>query len=62
MNDKKYGDIINLEHYHAPGRPFMTGYDRAAQFAPFKALTGFEDEINETARFTIENNEAIKKK
>lgn len=34
----KYADIIDLPHFHDPARPFMSMHDRAAQFAPYKAL------------------------
>ena len=48
----RYDDIINLPHYVSKDRPRMPKSARAAQFAPFAALTGFEDEIQETARLT----------
>ncbi len=48
----KYDDIINLPRHVSPTRIPMTNYDRAAQFAPFAALTGYGDEIDETARLT----------
>lgn len=48
----KYDDIINLPHHVSKTRPQMSMYDRAAQFSAFKALTGFDDEVNETARLT----------
>lgn len=47
-----YSDIINLEHYQSRRRARMAAGDRAAQFAAFKALTGFEDGISEAARLT----------
>lgn len=47
-----YDDIINLPHYQSTKRPRMSLYDRAAQFAPFSALTGHDDAIKETARLT----------
>ena len=47
-----YADIIHLPHHKAPNRPHMSLYDRAAQFSPFAALTGFDDVIAETARLT----------
>lgn len=43
----KYEDILNLEHYHEPGRPFMSLHDRAAQFMPFKSLKGYDEMIDE---------------
>ena len=48
----KYDDIINLPHHISKKHPQMTLEARAAQFAPFAALTGYGDEIKETARFT----------
>ena len=50
----KYDDIINLPHHVSKNRPQMSMSNRAAQFSPFAALTGFEDTINETARLTDE--------
>lgn len=47
-----YADIISLPHHKAADRPHMSLYDRAAQFSPFAALTGFEGVIAETARMT----------
>ena len=57
MNDKQnariiYADIISLPHYQSQNRPHMSLYDRAAQFAPFAALTGFDDMVTEEARLT----------
>ena len=49
MNNK-YDDIINLPHHISKKHQQMTLEARAAQFAPFAALTGYEDAINETAR------------
>lgn len=47
-----YDDIINMPHYTSPKRPRMSMEDRAAQFSPFAALTGYGDVIKETARLT----------
>ena len=48
----KYDDIINMSHHVSKTRPRMSNRDRAAQFAPFAALTGHSDAIDETARLT----------
>ena len=48
----KYDDIINLSRPSSGKRAAMSGYDRAAQFSPFAALTGFDDAIVETGRLT----------
>ena len=45
-----YEDIIHLPHHQSATRPHMSLYDRAAQFSPFAALTGYEDMIDEEAR------------
>ena len=42
-----YDDIINLQHYEPKHHPRMSMWNRAAQFAPFAALTGYEDAIND---------------
>lgn len=47
-----YEDIIGLEHHQSKTHPHMTLHDRAAQFAPFSALTGHGAAIAETARLT----------
>jgi len=62
MNNSNYEDIINLPHYE-PKHPRMDKNKRAAQFAPFSALTGFETQIKETARLTskrIELDDTLK--
>lgn len=48
----KYDDIINLPHHVSAKRPQMSRLVRAAQFAPFAALVGLDDEMEETARLT----------
>ncbi len=58
-----YKDIIDLPHHQASDRKHMSLYDRAAQFAAFQALSGYEDMIFETSRLTddfIELPENIK--
>ena len=49
-----YKDIINLPHHVSSKRPQMPMLDRAAQFSPFAALTGYDDAIHETGRLTDE--------
>lgn len=49
----KYDDIINLPHHVSKDRTPMSMENRAAQFAPFAALTGHDEAIAETARLTI---------
>ena len=49
-----YEDIINLPHHTSKNHPKMSIQNRAAQFSPFSALTGYEDAINETKRITEE--------
>ena len=52
QGDGRYDDIIGLPHHVSKTRPQMSLYDRAAQFSPFAALTGYEAAIQETARLT----------
>lgn len=49
-----YEDIINLPHHVSATRPQMSMLDRAAQFSPFAALTGYDAAIKETGRLTDE--------
>ena len=48
----KYDDIINLPHHKSATRKQMSRIDRAAQFAPYMALSGYSDDVKETARLT----------
>jgi hypothetical protein len=49
---EEYDDIINLPHHVSKNHPPMPMINRAAQFAPFAALTGYDAVINETGRLT----------
>ena len=51
-SSSKYDDIINMTHPQSTTHAHMSIHDRAAQFAPFAALTGHGDAIKETARRT----------
>lgn len=53
MKDQ-YDDIITLPHHVSKTRPQMSMVDRAAQFSPFAALTGYDAAIKETGRLTDE--------
>lgn len=48
----QYDDIIHLPHHVSLTRPQMPMQDRAAQFSPFAALTGYDAAVKETARLT----------
>ena len=52
-----YDDIIDLPHHVSDKRQHMSQRDRAAQFSPFAALTGYEDAVSETARLTDKKSE-----
>ena len=56
MTDKNarsvYADIIDLPHHQSAARKHMSLYDRAAQFASYKALSGYEDMVAEESRIT----------
>ena len=49
---RKYDDIINLPHHVSQKHRRMSLLDRAAQFAPFAALSGYEEAVIETRRLT----------
>ncbi len=57
MSDSPYADIIGLPHHVSEVRRHMTPIERAAQFAPFAALTGYDDAISESARLTDEKTD-----
>lgn len=59
MNNKenKYDDIINLEHHVSKKHMPMSRKNRAAQFAPFAALNGYEESIEETENMVNLNYE-----
>lgn len=44
----KYDDLINLPHHVSKNHPQMSNYNRAAQFAPFAALVGYEEELEKS--------------
>ena len=52
QNEHRYDDIIGLPHHVSATRPHMSRQNRAAQFSPFAALTGYDDAVRETARLT----------
>ena len=54
----KYDDIIELPHHESRSHPRMSMHNRAAQFMPFAALTGYDDVIRRTAR---SNDEAVER-
>ena len=57
MDEHSYDDIINLPNPTSKKHPRMSLHDRAAQIAPFAALTGHDAAIKETARLTDERLE-----
>lgn len=53
----RYDAIINLPHHVSQTHPQISRLERAAQFSPFAALTGYEDAVRETARLTTKRRE-----
>lgn len=51
---ENYEDIIDHPRHVSNTRKSMSNYDRAAQFAPFAALSGYEEEIREQEKFVFE--------
>ena len=47
-----YDDMLHLPHHVSEKHPAMSVHDRAAQFSPFAALTGYDAAVQETARLT----------
>ena len=56
---ENYDDIIHLPHYEPKHHPRMSIWSRAAQFAPFAALTGYDAAIKQVAD-AINNEEIVK--
>lgn len=56
-NNFDYADMLNLPRHVSKRHPPMPVEERAAQFSPFAALTGYEDAIKETGRLTQERVE-----
>lgn len=56
-NSHEYDDIINMPHHVSTRHPHMAMTERAAQFLPFAALTGYDAVIDETARYTDQKAE-----
>ena len=56
----KYDDIIDLPHHVSDRHPQMPLMDRAAQFSPFAALTGFEKVLKETEKPFLKGKEERK--
>ena len=52
---EKYDDIINMPHHESTKHPKLSIKQRAAQFAPFAALTGYEEEVEKTIKHVEEN-------
>lgn len=54
---QQYGDLLQMSYPVASTRVRMSNIERAAQFSPFSALTGYEDAVAETARLTENEKE-----
>lgn len=48
----RYDDMLEMPHHQSETRPHMSMVDRAAQFAPFAALTGYDGQVKEAGRLT----------
>lgn len=62
VEDHRYDDMLDLPRPVSAKHPPMSRAERAAQFSPFKALTGYDDEVTEAARLTggrIELDDAL---
>lgn len=59
MTDR-YDDIINLSHPTSKKHPRMSMINRAAQFSPFAALTGYDDAIQDVERQAVERDKVDK--
>ena len=55
----RYSDIIDLPHHQSIYRPHMSVYNRAAQFAPFAALVGYDEMVQDTADILLLDKRVI---
>lgn len=55
----RYSDIIDFPHHQSERRPHMSVYNRAAQFAPFAALVGYDEMVQDTAEYRLLNQRII---
>ena len=56
---ERYSDIIDHPHHQSLRRPHMTNYNRAAQFAPFSALVGYENLVKDAADILSSDKKVI---
>ena len=56
---ERYSDIIDLPHHQSARRPHMSVYNRAAQFAPFAALTGYDQMVQDTAGMQLNDEKKV---
>lgn len=56
---ERYSDIIDLPHHQSVRRPHMAVYNRAAQFAPFAALTGYDQMVQDTAGMQLNDEKKV---
>ena len=59
MKEPKYEDIIDLPHFQSVKRPHMSLYNRAAQFAPFSALVGYDGLVQNTADVLLNDKKKL---
>ena len=52
----RYDDLLDMPHPEPTTRPRMSMHERAAQFAPFAALSGYQEAIDETGQYTQETD------
>jgi len=57
--NRDYSDIINMPHHRSKTHPPMSVLNRAAQFAPFAALTGYEDLIEDAGKKNGEKDDSV---
>lgn len=58
-SSERYSDIIDLPHHQSVRRPHMSVYNRAAQFAPFAALVGYDQMVQDTADILLLDQRVI---
>jgi len=59
MKDEELQKLLKRAPFHAPGRPYMSRHDRAAQFMPFKSLNEYHDQVSQKEKELLEEDERI---
>lgn len=62
QDEHRYDDLLYMPHHQSKNRPHMSLHDRAAQFAPFSPLNGYDEAMEETAKdASVRNSDSLER-